>query len=188
MADSTFGRVSEGIKANATRARDEFASDALQQVSARLRDAAEEQKHRAAEGLRGFAHSLHDMAGGLERNHRDIAARYTQITADQLDRTAEAVDRRDIAEMAGEVEAFARARPALFVGGAFAAGFLVARLFKSMGAETESPYAPRHRTSSVAAGYAEYEPPYSPEAPASSAAPFTATPATPSTEHPASQS
>ena len=199
MADST--RVSEGVRATAAqeRARDQSAStgevfrhsatDAVRQARSKLREAAEDQKHRAAQGIRGFAHSLHDMAGGLELENRDIAARYAQIAAEQLDRTAEALDRRDMAEMAGEVEAFAQARPAIFVGGAFAAGFLLARFLKSAQAEPPVPHAVRGRASATATGYAEYEPLRTPPEQAGSATPFTATPTEgPGAQRPGSQS
>ena len=178
MADSTLGRVSEGVKATATaaqeRARDQLAetgdvlrhsaSDAVQQARTKIGDVAEEQKHRAAAGIRGVAHSLHNMARSLEREHRDIVAQYAHVAADQLDRTAHVLDHRSMAEMADDVEAFAHRRPGVFVGGAFAAGFLLARLIRNSRGETPvvAAPAPRRRYGSAASGYAEYEAPLHP--------------------------
>lgn len=183
MADSTLGRVSEGMKATAAaaqdRARDQFAStsevirhsatDAVQQARSMVRDAAEQQKHRAAEGIQGFARSLHDMARNLDSEHQDIPARYTHLAAEQLERTAQALDRRSMEEMLTDVERFARRRPAVFIGSAFAAGFLVARFLKSSqsaeAGSTGTAYGtaygavPRSRFDTAGqTGYAEYEP------------------------------
>lgn len=147
MADSTsedFRTISAAAQASAAaqeRARAQLAStgealrnsasDALGQARSMVRDAAEQQKHRAAEGIQEFARSLHDMAGSLDQQHRDLSARYTHAAAEQLERAARGLEQRSMGDMLGEVEHLARRQPALFIGGAFAAGFLLARFVKS---------------------------------------------------------
>lgn len=141
MADSTSDDFRTASAAAQTRARAQLAStgealrhsasDVLGQARSMVRDAAEQQKHRAAEGIHEFARSLHDMAGSLDEQQRDLTARYTHAAAEQLERAARGLEQRSMGDMLADVEHLARRQPALFIGGAFAAGFLLARFLKS---------------------------------------------------------
>jgi hypothetical protein len=105
------------------------------------------------------------MAGNLERDHRDLVAQYAHVAAEQINRAAHAIDRRNMDEITSEVEAFAQRQPAVFIGGAFAAGFLLARFLKSSRSGAGAMASSRSRRSgAVRSGYAEYEPPLSPTA------------------------
>lgn len=173
MADSTLGRVGEGNRtageAVGERARDQFAStgeairhsatDAMEQARTMVRDATEQQKHRAADGIQRFARSMHDMARNLEQEqHQGLAAHYTHVAADQLDRMARSLEQRTMDDMLTGVEDFARRQPAAFVGGAFAAGFVLARFLKSSGEGAAPAAADTAAYGRAAGGYAEYEP------------------------------
>ena len=90
------------------------------------------QKDRAAEGLGSVADALRQTSRQLEQQQAagpigDYAAR----AADQIDRFSTYLQHRDVNQIVGEVERFARREPVLFLGGAFALGALAARFLKS---------------------------------------------------------
>ena len=60
-----------------------------------------------------------------------MASEYIERAAQQIERVAEYVQNADMGKMMSEVEDFARRRPAVFIGSAFAAGLLAARFLKS---------------------------------------------------------
>lgn len=102
-----------------------------EQAKDMIRSAAEEQKMRAVHGLHGVAKSMHQMARSLHDEQQDVPARYVDLAAEQVERGIRALEDHGVEELMGDIEAFARRQPALFIGGAFAAGFLMARFLKS---------------------------------------------------------
>lgn len=103
---------------------------AAREVKDAVRDAARQQKSRAAEGLAGFAGALHRSAGDLG-SENEILGRYTNMAAERLERISQTLRDRDVDELIVEAEDLARRQPALFIGTAMAAGFLMARFLKS---------------------------------------------------------
>lgn len=93
--------------------------------------AAEQQKQRAAEGMEGVARSLHDMARNLNSQDQALPARYTDLAAEGLERAAHALQEKTVNDLMNDAEEFARRQPAVFLGGAFVVGLLVARFLKS---------------------------------------------------------
>ncbi len=97
-----------------------------------MRDAAasllDEQKGRMAAAVQGLADMLRRTADTLERENNATAAHYADRAAAQIDRLSETVRSRPFGEMVTGAEAFARRQPALFIGGAVAAGFVIGRL------------------------------------------------------------
>jgi hypothetical protein len=53
------------------------------------------------------------------------------MAGDQMRRFADEIRQRGVGEMLDDVHAFARRRPALFIGGAFLVGIGIARFLKS---------------------------------------------------------
>ena len=90
-----------------------------------------QQQQRAAEGLTGVADALHAAAGRMEGGEIGFVARYAETAADQVETWARRVQQRDIDDVLSEAENYARRNPEIFVGGAFLAGFLVARVAKA---------------------------------------------------------
>ncbi len=89
--------------------------------------AAAQQKERAARQLASIAEAVQAGADSLDRRHNPVAARYAGQAADRFADMSQSLDERSWGAVIGEVEGVARRRPALFVAGAVAAGFLAGR-------------------------------------------------------------
>ena len=61
----------------------------------------------------------------------DTAAKYSDSLAKQIEQISNYFERNDVRAMVSDVEDFARKNPVVFIGGAFALGFLAARFLKS---------------------------------------------------------
>lgn len=105
---------------------------AMDEARTAVRNMVEEQKVRAAQGLDTMAHALHETARTLGAENQDIPARYTNLAAEQLERASNLLRDRNWQDLVSEAERFARHQPTLFIGGAMAAGFLLARFLKSV--------------------------------------------------------
>ena len=90
----------------------------------------DEQKNRAADGLGGIA-NVFRSAGNELRNENEMVAQYVDMASDQLKRFADQIRQKGVTDMLDDVHAFARRRPALFIGGAFLVGLGLARFLKS---------------------------------------------------------
>lgn len=141
MADSEYRaeRAQEAASGAARRVREETATvlergrrKAAEEARSALRDIASSQKHRAAEGVGGIAESLHAMARSLNEEHREVTARYADFAAERLERLAAQLREGDVDEIMSATEDFARRQPLLFLGGAAAAGFLLARFLRGV--------------------------------------------------------
>lgn len=102
----------------------------LADAKAKVKDAADSQRHRAADAMRGMAGALHRAAGDLKPENETMG-RYTDMAADRLDQFAGYLRGADWSEVVESAEDMARRQPAWFIGGAMAAGFVVARLIKN---------------------------------------------------------
>jgi hypothetical protein len=107
-------------------AKDSLLGGIQQRVTSRV----DEQKNRAADGLGGIA-SVFRQASNELRNENEALASYVDMASDQMRRFAEHIRQRGVADMMDDVAAFARRRPAVFIGGAFLLGVCLARFVKS---------------------------------------------------------
>src|SRR5205814_1093360 len=78
----------------------------------------------------GLAHALRGAARDLGEGNGSGAV-LAERAADGMERVAESLQKRDLDGVIAEVQEFARRSPALFVGGAVTAGFVLARFLKS---------------------------------------------------------
>lgn len=107
--------------------------EAYHEAKAMVRDVADRQRTRAAS-------TVDNMAGALHRAARDLGSgneamgRYTEMAAERLDEMADYLRQARLDDMMRGAEDFARRQPYWFVGGAMAAGFLLARFVKTSGA------------------------------------------------------
>lgn len=97
-----------------------------------------EQKSSFAQGLSSLADNLRQMDENLRQSDKEtpiagVTAKYGDTLADQVQRVADYLESKDARAMVSDVEGFARRNPAVFIGGAFAAGLLLARFLKSSG-------------------------------------------------------
>ncbi len=120
-ARATLDHAKEDARALADRAR-EAAISAL-----------DRQKAEAASQLDGLAQAFRSTAENLESQHYGPIARYAGFAAENLGGIAEALNEQDLASLLDSARRLARRQPALFVGGAVALGFGLARFLKSSG-------------------------------------------------------
>lgn len=112
-----------------------------EEVKAGAREAVEAGKERTRSFLEEqkatLASQVDDLAGMLRRAVRDQAGeggastRLAERAADGMQRLAESLHQRDLRQLVHGCEEFARRSPAMFVGGAMTAGFLLTRFLKS---------------------------------------------------------
>ena len=107
------------------------ALDAAEDVKERVRSTAASQKDAAAQQMDGWAHALKTASDDLDNRGQGSAAGWVRQAAAGLERASGTVRERDVDDLIGTVEDFARRQPVAFLGGAVVAGFGLARLMKS---------------------------------------------------------
>jgi len=95
------------------------------------------QKDRAASTLDTLAQTLRDASSSLSEQQPQLAGIGDQA-AERVEGISTYVREHDMSEMIGEAESFARRQPAVFLGAAFAAGFVAARFLKATRPESTS--------------------------------------------------
>jgi F0F1-type ATP synthase membrane subunit b/b' len=105
----------------------QVADQARQQATTQLAS----QKERATGGLGTVAHAMRETGDHLRDQDQDTIAGYADQAADQIERLADYLRHRNVNELIGDAQDFARRQPALFLTGAFALGVLGARFLKS---------------------------------------------------------
>ena len=144
----------------------EGARDVATEAQSAARDRIERGKQDAATTLSSVATSLLQSGMQLRDEEQPMASEYVERAARQIERAANYVQNANLREVVDEVEDFARRRPALFIGSAFAAGLLAARFLKSSRTtqrrkeELSEPYMDREVPPTVAreTGRVESEP------------------------------
>src|SRR5918992_659105 len=101
------------------------------------------QRERAATGLGSMVEALRESGRQLEGQNATMAS-YVDGAASQLERFSGGIRERDLNQMVRDVEVFARERPAIFLGSAFALGLALARFLKS--SESDAATASERRT------------------------------------------
>ena len=123
-------KTGNGSAANGGASGTTTANGVLGGIQQRVTSRVDEQKNRAADGLGGIA-DVFRSAGNELRNENETLASYVDTASDQLKRFADNIRQHGIADMLDDVHAFARRRPALFIGGAFLIGLGIARFLKA---------------------------------------------------------
>ena len=152
-ADLAVTMVSEGVDAAAGERGNQaanYAGDAkglASQASEKLMQTAEQQKAAGADFVSGMAGAVRRAANEFE-GEVPQAAQYIRYAADQMESVSDAFRRRDIGQMIGEVQSFARRQPTAFIGVTFLAGFAAVRFLKSSstGAARSGEYSRNART------------------------------------------
>ncbi|WP_448205490.1 hypothetical protein [Azospirillum sp. sgz302134] len=111
----------------------EAGRDTISSAQGRIRSLLEQQSHRAADQLGSVANALHKAAEQLSEENNGTAAHYAGQAADRVEQVADMLRNSTVDDMVSQVEGFARRQPEVFVGAAFAVGFLFARFIKSSG-------------------------------------------------------
>jgi hypothetical protein len=136
------------------------AEESARDMGERARSAVDQQKDAAAGRIEGVAHALRSASDDLEHRGQPMVAEYSRQVAEGLESMANWVSRRNIDDMVGGIEDFARQRPVAFMGGAMVAGFALARFMKSSSARRsrtgESDYRGEYRGTSGSYGQGSY--------------------------------
>ena len=106
------------------------AKDLANDATGKVKSAMNEQKTAGADYIGSIAQAVNRAAGEFDRDIPQ-AAQYIRQAAGQIENVATAVRERDMRELVGEVQDFARRQPTLFFGGALILGFAALRFFKS---------------------------------------------------------
>lgn len=135
--DSQSSPTTNNIKEFYDKAK-QSAGQVTEKVAEKATDKLDEKKSVVTQGLSGVADSirqvsenLRDATGGEENPVGKFTATYSDALAGQVEEISNYFERKDIREIARDVQGFARRNPAVFVGGAFALGILAARFLKS---------------------------------------------------------
>ncbi|MGR3512109.1 MAG: hypothetical protein ACU0GG_05050 [Paracoccaceae bacterium] len=129
---------------NDSKSTDESSQQGMQQTAQQAQDAAREVAEKAADEASRHAHSAKDgvadeisnvssalrTAADELRNGSPQERTFGQI-ADGLASASDALRKKDLGEMAGDLSAFARRNPLAFVGGALLVGFAATRFAKA---------------------------------------------------------
>lgn len=121
-AQATYEQARQGAR----RVLDDVKQQGVAEVEGRKRYMADE--------VGGFASALHTTARQLNEQNQSVTARYIEQAAGNLEQFAQGIRNQDLGRVVRQVEDFARRQPALFLGGAVAVGFLLARFLKSSAA------------------------------------------------------
>lgn len=122
------------VLSQAKESTGQVASQAYGIAAKKATSAIDEQKANIAQGLTSVADNIRQLGvnkTGQDNPIADIAAKYSDSVAGQVEQIGRYLDGKDLRQMATDVERFARRNPAVFLGGAFALGLLAARFLKS---------------------------------------------------------
>jgi hypothetical protein len=125
VAQHATARVKEQVS-GMTESAKELVSDA----GDKLQSAVQDQKNAGADFISGVAGAVRRAANEFD-DQLPLAGQYIRRAATQIDCASEALRRRDLSELLGGVQDFARRQPTAFLGATVLAGFAVVRLLKS---------------------------------------------------------
>ena len=107
------------------------AGDLANQGGERVKSQLETQKQQAAQRLGPVQTALRETAQQLREQGEEPIAGYADRAADGVERFSGYLSETDVDEIMDGARGFARSRPAIFLGGAAALGFLATRFLKS---------------------------------------------------------
>jgi len=127
-SDLTEG-VTRAAKDNASQLGD-AAMDMANSAKDKVEAAVSERKSLGADYIGSIAQATERAAQEFEAELPQ-AARYIRQASEQIQGVADTIRERDMRELVGEVQDFARRQPTLFFGGAVVLGFAALRFLKS---------------------------------------------------------
>lgn len=134
----TDSRTNQGYSEHASELGDELKREASQ-AKEEVRDAAREQaqglldrqKAAAAEQAEKVSTVLHKMADEFEEQHQPYFSDCLHELAHRSDQVSRTLRERDLQSLVEQTRDYGRRHPALFLGGAVAAGFMLSRFLRS---------------------------------------------------------
>jgi hypothetical protein len=117
---------STSIEASTTRGvMDRVREGATSQLSS--------QKDRAMDGLAGLARAVRQSTQSFRDIQQDTVAEYVERAGHRIEQLSVRLRERDATELLQDAQRFARRRPLVFIGTAFALGVVATRFLKSSG-------------------------------------------------------
>jgi gas vesicle protein len=127
---STIGADIKQTARRAGQAIREQASTFASEIGHELSKNVEDQKRRGLEAVRSFAGAVNTAAQELEQQSPQVA-RYVRDAAEGLQSLTRNIEGRNLNDLVRSATDLARSNPTLFMMGAVAAGFALARFMKS---------------------------------------------------------
>ena len=140
---SDFRRTAE----SAGHAIREQASSFASEIGEELNKGVEGQKRRGLEAVRSFAGAVDTAAQELEQQSPQVA-RYVRDAAESLQSLTRNIEGRNLKDLVRNATDLARSNPTLFMVGAVAAGFAIARFMKSSAQPGEMSSGEEYETAS----------------------------------------
>lgn len=107
------------------------AGDLANRGTEQLKGQLANQKHEASQRMVPVQSALRETGQQLRKQGQGSVAGYADKAADQVERFSGYLRETEVDEIMDEARGFARRRPAVFLGGAVALGFLATRFLKS---------------------------------------------------------
>lgn len=126
----------EELKQEASETKDELRDAARQQAESLL----DRQKLAAADQAERVSTVLHKMADEFDKQQQPYFSGCVNELAKRSDAFSETLRERDLATLMEQTRSYSRQHPALFMGGAVAAGFMLSRFLRSSGESDTSRY------------------------------------------------
>lgn len=118
-------------------------SDLSQQARQKANDMVAQRKDQAAGVLDDFSQTVRQTAHQFDEQQHPMCSRMANRVADQVEHFSHLLHEKDLNHFVSETENLARRSPKLFLGGALAAGFMLARFMKSSSAHPQSTHLPK---------------------------------------------
>ena len=133
----TVGQARQAAS-NLTEQAKQKVTEGVGEAKRQAKSTLDEQKSRAADQLGGIAGALRQTGDQLQEQDNAMVAQYAQGAADQIERFSNYLQTADVSELWRETQNLARRQPELFVAGALAGGFLLARFLKSSSTQSRT--------------------------------------------------
>ncbi len=137
QASSVLTQAKEAAS-NAVSEAKQVAVETLEDTKQQARSTIDERKNQAADRLQGFASALRQTSQELGDQDEATFAHYAEGAAQQVEKFSGYLKEKNLGELWGEVQGFARRQPDIFLVGALAGGFLLGRFLKSSGSQSSA--------------------------------------------------
>ena len=145
LGDAQSGGGASQATEQAKQQTQQLAQQARQQAnqlanrgSEQVKSELSNQKHQVAQRMTPIQTALQETGQQLRNQGQGSVAQYADRAAEQVERFSGYLRENDVDQLLEEARNFARSRPALFLGGAAALGFLGTRFLKSSSEEAAS--------------------------------------------------
>lgn len=130
-SDPATQNAADQVKQQTQQLARHTADQAVDQVQRQAKSLTATQKDKASQTLTTLAQALRQTSQQLSEQEQVTAGRTMDKVGAQLERLACYLESRDVNQIIGGAENVGRRQPALFLGSAFAVGFLASRFLKS---------------------------------------------------------